>query len=167
LGSTPQALVVGDECNLDISIEASQEEPSEDANTLLGHSSTATSSLQRARYRKKHFDKLYTDSKAATQPLMTDPKKVYTFEFLQHLLSFDDFSIELGSLLGSVPLQTILNGQPLQIMASHQHPIPRQKANEHNHVMQNRLWSFDIWHEILIPDALRLDAESATATSMA
>lgn len=133
-------------------MEINHEEPTDSASTLMGNSSTATSSLQRARHRKKLFDKLYVDQGAPSSKLMTDPTKVYTFEFLQHLLSFDDFSIELGSILGSIPLQNILNGQPLQIMASHKHPVP----NEPNAV-QNRLWCFDIWHEMLIPDAIRLE----------
>lgn len=159
LGSTPQSLIVKDDsCKRDVSMEIAQEEPRDDAFTLIGHASTAASSMQRARYRKKHFDKLYSES---SQSLMTDPNKVYTFEFLQHLLSFDDFSIELGSMVGSVPLRNILNGQPLQIMASHRHPVP----NEPN-AIQNRFWCFDIWHEMLIPDAKeseRLEGEEEEA----
>jgi hypothetical protein len=158
LGSTPQALIVSDDVgHLDCSIEASQEEPKDNASTLLGHASSASSSLQRARYRKKHFDKMYSDN--TTPGLMTDPQKVYTFEFLQHLLSFDDFSIELGSLVGSVPLPNILNGQPLQIMASHKHPIPNAASSDDMTLPQNRLWSFDIWHEQLVADALRWDSD--------
>jgi Protein of unknown function (DUF1769) len=156
LGSTPQALIVRDDVGQsDCTIEASQEEPKDRASTLLGHASSASSSLQRARYRKKHFDKMYSDN--TTPSLMTDPRKVYTFEFLQHLLSFDDFSIELGSLVGSVPLPNILNGQPLQIMASHKHPIPKSASSDEMVLPQNRLWSFDIWHEKLVADALRWD----------
>lgn len=146
LGSTPQSLTVKDDSKLDSSMEVCQEEPREGKFTLIGHASTASSSMQRARYRKKHFDKQYAEN---SHSLMTDPNKVYTFEFLQHLLSFDDFSIELGSFIGAVPLQNILNGQPLQIMASHKHPVPI----EPNAGQNNRLWCFDIWHEMLIPDA--------------
>jgi Protein of unknown function (DUF1769) len=161
LGSTPQALVISDlDCT---SIEASQEEPKDGASTLLGHASSASSSLQRARYRKKHFDKMYSDN--TTPSLMTEPQKVYTFEFLQHLLSFDDFSIELGSLVGSVPLPNILNGQPLQIMASRKHPIPKATSSDDKALPQNRLWSFDIWHEQLVADALQWDNDQQLSVS--
>ena len=46
--------------------------------------------------------------------------------------------MELGSMLGSVDLKDLLDGQPLQIMAAHG---------------DQRLWSFDIWHEKLWADA--------------
>jgi hypothetical protein len=222
LGSTPQSLIVHDvdttindedddnnkdtnnssnhpvplqirRMKCDISMEIPQEEPRIDQNTLIGHASTASSSMQRARYRKKHFDKMYSEAQHHNQHshnhhhhrsnsnmskssndesssvLYTDMNKVYTFEFLQHLLSFDDFTIELGSIVGSVPLQSVLNGQPLQIMSSYQRPVPLQQQqstgtesgsdNNNNNasvsssMLQNRFWCFDIWHEMLYADA--------------
>jgi Protein of unknown function (DUF1769) len=203
LGSTPQSLIVDDmesnDTNHDISLtdrmkcdvtmEVPQEEPRVDTNTLMGHASNASSSMQRARYRKKHFDKMYSEahhhsassskslSTDATS-LYTDPTKIYTFEFLQHLLSFDDFTIELGSIVGSVHLQTVLNGQPLQIMSSYQNPISLSSAGaapKGSHrastkpsstsdrspdaLLQNRFWCFDIWHEMLYADAKAYDEE--------
>jgi Protein of unknown function (DUF1769) len=135
-------------------MEIPQAEPLDDASTLLGHASAATSSMQRARHRKKHFDKLYAQQSQTPQ---TDTSKVYTFEFLQHLLSFDDFSIELGSMVGSVPLKNILNGQPMQIMASYKNPVPIAPPGEAQSALQNRLWCFDIWHEMLISDAVAFE----------
>jgi Protein of unknown function (DUF1769) len=169
LGSTPQSLIVQDVNNddipnVDITMEMPLEEPREHTLALMGNASTATSSMQRARHRKKLFDKLYSSAsgeghhhhghrdKAATTSLETDPNKVHTFEFLQHLLSFDDFSIELGSIVGSVPLQNVLHGQPLQIMASHHRPVPLSDVRASG-ALQNRFWCFDIWHEMLIADA--------------
>ena len=205
LGSTPQSLIAHDmeleddtdkmsytdRMKCDVTMEVAQEEPRVDTNTLIGHASNASSSMQRARYRKKHFDKMYADahhhqhhnsSSKSLQPegtsLQTDPTKIYTFEFLQHLLSFDDFTIELGSIVGSIPLQNILHGQPLQIMSSYQKPIPLSSAgtttqesgtrsatsassvldsNESNRLLQNRFWCFDIWHEMLYADAKAYD----------
>ncbi len=204
LGSTPQSLIVDDmeddtdkmsytdRMKCDVTMEVSQDEPKVDTNTLIGHASNASSSMQRARYRKKHFDKMYADaahhqhynsSSKSLQPegksLYTDPTKIYTFEFLQHLLSFDDFTIELGSIVGSIPLQNILHGQPLQIMSSYQKPIPLSSAgattqesgtrattgkassisdsNHSNRLLQNRFWCFDIWHEMLYADAKAYD----------
>ena len=151
LGSTPQSLSVLDnrdqESKTDAHMEMPLEEPLDCELTLLGKASTAASSMQRARFRKKHFDKIFAS--ACLEPV-TDPNKVYTFEFLQHLLSFDDFEIQLGSIMGTIELKSILDGQPLQIMASYKHPNPNQANAVHN-----RLWSFDIWHEMLIPDATR------------
>jgi hypothetical protein len=133
LGSTPQVLAVH---NPDESydIETTQEEPTTGSHCLLGDASPAPSSLQRARRRKKSFDKLY--AQRASEPRV-DPSKVYTFEFLQHLFNFQDFTIELGSMLGSVPLAPMLNGQALPIMAC-------------NKDVDRRLWSFDVWHESLV-----------------
>ena len=115
-------------------MEGMQEEPTKKQHTLLGEVSTASSSLQRAKLRKKQFDKLYAHQ--STTP-KTDPSKVYTFEFLQHLFDFQEFSIELGSMLGSVPLAPILDGQALPNMASYAD-------------YDQRLWSFDVWHESLV-----------------
>jgi hypothetical protein len=201
LGSTPQSLIVHDnndseddiaaQMQCDITMEIPQEEPREDQYTLIGQASAASSSMQRARHRKKQFDKLYSEhqqnsssgaNKSSTNTdhgLVTNPNKVYTFEFLQHLLSFDDFSIELGSILGSVPLQHILHGQPLQIMASHQRPVPlsdillaeTSKNNNRNttgsspSLLQNRFWCFDIWHEMLIADAKAYEESQRSTTT--
>lgn len=131
----------------DTHMEIPLEEPLTCEHTLLGKASRHTSTMQRARFRKKNFDKLFAHRERTP---VTDPNKVYTFEFLQHLLSFDDFEIQLGSIMGTIPLKNILDGQPLQIMASHKHPNPNQPNAVHN-----RLWCFDIWHEMLIPDAKR------------
>jgi len=149
LGSTPQSLSVLDvddkTSKTDAHMENPLEEPTDASQTLLGKASTASSTMQRARYRKKKFDHVF--SLRAQEP-MTDPNKVYTFEFLQHLLSFDDFEVHLGSIMGTLQLKDILDGQPMQIMASHRHPSPNQPNAVHN-----RLWCFDIWHEMLIADA--------------
>jgi hypothetical protein len=134
LGSTPQSISVDcygdDESHMNM-LDEKREEPVESHRTLLGESYSAPTSLQRAKLRKKAFDKLYVQQ---NKSLLTDPSKVYTFEFLQHLFNFQDFSIELGSMLGSVELEEILDGQPLQIMAAHG---------------DTAVWSFDVWHECL------------------
>lgn len=133
LGSTPQVLRVQDPDEA-YDLEEMQEEPAKKEQTLMGMATQAPSSLQRARARKKAFDKLYAHS---STDLKTDPSKVYTFEFLQHLFNFKEFSVELGSMLGSVPLAPMLDGQALPIMATHSDS-------------DRRLWSFDVWHESLV-----------------
>ena len=138
LGSTPQVIRVdAEETDL---LEDNREEPTAANITLLGESSLATSSLQRARARKKAFDRLY--ARESKEP-KADPSKIYSFEFLQHLFNFQEFSMEFGSMLGSVELEDILDGQPLQFMASHG-DVP--------------LWSFDIWHECLWEKAKKHNA---------
>ena len=109
--------------------------------SILGIAGTEEhTSLQRSKTRKKAFDKLYAGK---SQGPKTDPSKVYTFEFLQHMVNFQDFSLELGSVLGSVKLAEMLDGQPLPIMASH--------GDQH-------LWSFDVWNECLWKQAAKHDA---------
>lgn len=141
LGSTPQSITV-DDGEL-TSLEGAHDEPEDGKRSLLGVTATSgQTTMQRARVRKKAFDKLFVHQ--SKEP-MTDPSKVYTFEFLQHLFNFQDFSIELGSMLGSVHLQDILDGQPLQVMATHE---------------EERLWSFDLWHESLLDKARQSEAQS-------
>mmetsp|Transcript_24216 Transcript_24216/g.55557 ORF Transcript_24216/g.55557 Transcript_24216/m.55557 type:complete len:239 (-) Transcript_24216:27-743(-) len=141
LGSTPQVLRVQEEHETG-NIEDMQFEPTDNRQTLLGESLDATGSLQRARHRKKQFDKLFTQK--SLTPL-TEPNKVYSFEFLQHLFNFNEFSIELGSMFGSIQLKEVLDGQPMQIMASYG---------------EKRLWSFDIWHTSLLEDSRKHDGLS-------
>lgn len=129
LGSTPQSLSV--EGEVVDTMDGLREEPKKGNKTLLGDASLAESSLQRAKFRKRNFDKLFVQGSLEPK---TDPSKIYTFEFLQHLFDFEEFSIELGSMLGSIHLEEILDGQPLQVMATHG---------------DKPLWSFDIWHECL------------------
>jgi hypothetical protein len=138
LGSTPQSIAVDPE-EEDL-LDGAREEPTDASRTLLGERSLATSSLQRAKSRKKAFDKLFVHK--STEP-KTDISKTYTFEFLQHLFNFQDFSMELGSMLGNLQLEEILNGQPLQVMASHG---------------DQPLWSFDVWHECLWEKANQHDS---------
>jgi len=144
LGSTPQMIRV----NGDLDMEPKQEEPSTAEQSILGIASTASTTFGRAKTRKKNFDKLYTDSCSRIPSL--SPSNVYTFEFLQHLVDFTSFSIELGSMLGSIPLKELLDGQPLQIMAMHD-------------ITDEKLWSFDVWHKELIGDAKRHDGNISNA----
>lgn len=69
-----------------------------------------------------------------------DPSKEYTFEFFQHLIHFDDFSVDVG-VLGCHKLGGVLNGQPLKCMAA------RYRIEHLDHL--DFLWAFDFWHESL------------------
>lgn len=136
LGSAPQLLKV----NGNLQMECKQEEPIKIEETLMGVASHAPTTLARAKFRKKAFDKLYVEKSHNTPTLK--PENTYTFEFLQHLLNFTDFTVELGSMLGSIPLKSVLDGQALPIMAC----TPDKK-----------LWSFDVLHEDLMEDTVRHD----------
>ena len=135
LGSTPQSIQVdADPADL---MEDVREEPKSSSKSLLGTTASASSSVQRARARKKAFDRMYVQKDKSCK---TDPTKVYTFEFLQHLFDFQKFSLELGSMVGSVPLVDPLDGQPFSIMAFHGEKV---------------LWAFEIWHESLYEHTAR------------
>lgn len=140
LGSTPQCIVVGDD---QIDIQGVLQEPEASQHTLLGTTS-GQSSMQRARLRKKLWDKRYQDG----SPMPANTSTTYVFEFLQHLFDFHQLQLDLGS-LGSIGLQAILKGQPLSILALHR---------------SSPLWSFDLWHEQLYDDALQYKRESRFPT---
>jgi hypothetical protein len=119
-------------------IDAALKEPTIDQQTLLGVACTDPSSILRARFRKKQLDKLVSSSSGSgntnkQQQLDADPSKIYTFEFLQHMFNFQDFSLEAVGM--TIPLAPVLNGQPLQIMACHG---------------TQSIWGFDLWHENLL-----------------
>jgi hypothetical protein len=143
-GSTPQTIIVQQDGET-LDMEGLHQEPVEAKHTVLGEASGSSSALQRAKSRKKAFDKLFTQK---SKTPLADTNKVYTFEFLQHLFNFQDFTIELGSIMGSVKFQGILEGQPLQIMAMH--------GNQ-------KVWCFDIWHECLLADSKRYDQPKVAA----
>ena len=173
--------VAGDSTAIDLCLDMESptlQEPISAHQTLLGEacpsssnasasSTSSASSMQRARFRKKAFDKLYT---AHSPTPLADPHKVYTFEFLQHLVNFHDFSIELGSVMGNLSLKDMLDGQPLQIMAQWDHgrntrgTTAAESSSSSSAVSKDDLsssmnlmplWSFDIWHQELVPDALK------------
>ena len=91
----------------------------------------------RIKARKKAFDRNFArkDMKAKF-----DPGKEYTFEFFQHLIHFNDFSVDLG-VAGRYKLGGVLNGQPLKCMAARYYTDDVDQLEF--------LWAFDIWHECL------------------
>jgi len=98
----------------------------------------------RIKTRKKAFDKIF--SHRIKTPSF-DVNKEYTFEFFQHLISFDDFCLDFAKPVGKHPMRGMLNGQPLKFMAAHQTIDGEEEAFKW-------LWCFDIWHESLYEDAL-------------
>ena len=94
----------------------------------------------RIKARKKAFDRNF--ARKDMEPKF-DPSKEYTFEFFQHLIHFDDFSVDLG-VAGRHKLGGVLNSQPLKCMAARYHTDDVDQLDF--------LWAFDIWHESLCAD---------------
>lgn len=109
------------------------------------HASTINPTQQR----KCLFDDVYdvhTDSSSQAGNSSTvcfDPNAEYTFEFLQHLIDYNDLSLDLGKIIGKVKLSGGLRGQPARFVSvvkkrRHVKPTPDNL---------DFLWSFDIWHK--------------------
>jgi hypothetical protein len=140
LGSAPRTVVVDSDVTHDGLLGDDRVEPTTPENSLTGVAYPISNPLERARARKRHFDQWFLAKRA--DKCRTDPSKVYTMEFLQHLFDYQKFSIDLGNNFHA-NIQDILDGQPLQLMAAHtkgkDNPLP--------------LWSFEIWNESLLKDA--------------
>eukprot|EP00814_Leptocylindrus_danicus_P010403 CAMPEP_0116034130 /NCGR_PEP_ID=MMETSP0321-20121206/19416_1 /TAXON_ID=163516 /ORGANISM="Leptocylindrus danicus var. danicus, Strain B650" /LENGTH=430 /DNA_ID=CAMNT_0003510367 /DNA_START=332 /DNA_END=1625 /DNA_ORIENTATION=+ len=125
-------------------LEDSVDEPSGTAsilNEIPGHKVNHSKASGRLKERKKVFNELFAKRlKHKTKGPTFSTKKEYRFEFFQHLLLFDDFSLKLPFF--NPKLAGTLNGQPLQFMAGHQ-----KDPSEH---IFKWLWSFEIWHESLL-----------------
>lgn len=150
LGSAPRTIVVEDGktdvkdpegCN----VSKEYEEPTEASTSILGQDNRVDDPLERARARRKLMDQW---ALAQSEYPRSETDKIYTFEFLQHLFDYQNFTIELGSSF-HVKAKDILNGQPLQIMAEH-----HREGQEESMLVNNKLWSFQIWNECLWNDAM-------------
>jgi hypothetical protein len=98
----------------------------------------------RIKTRKRAFDKIFA---ANIKTPTFDTSKEYTFEFFQHLITFDDFCLDFVKPIGKHSLHGILNGQPLKFMAA-------QQTDQEGEEILKWLWCFDLWHENLYEDAV-------------
>jgi hypothetical protein len=119
-------------------------------------SEAESSASGRAKARKKYFDKQFSQGPDDDSCHTFQPGKIYTFEFLQHLVNFDTYTLDVGT---SLNLNETLNGQPLKFMGA---SLDRSTAdggsktsgaNNKPIAKLSNLWSFDIWHEGLLQDA--------------
>lgn len=69
--------------------------------------------------------------------LKYDTDSIYTFDFYQHLLDVDSYSLNVG--FATISIAPSMNGQPIQVMA--------KTRNDGRY-----LWNFQIWHETLLND---------------
>ena len=122
------------------------------------HSSDVT---QRVQQRKAVFDAIYdahidshdkNSSRVNDSPCF-DPDADYTFEFLQHLVDYNDLSLDLGRVIGKVGLGGALRGQPARFVS-----VVKQRRNANPSPDESQLklenldfiWSFDLWHKSLL-----------------
>lgn len=99
-----------------------------------------------AQYRKRTFNNIYDDyvksNSNTVSPHFDDSE--YTFEFLQHLVDYNDLSLD--SPMGKKTLGAGLHGQPVRIIAisnatDEQGGISKAVLND-----ATSLWAFDLWH---------------------
>eukprot|EP00580_Thalassiosira_gravida_P018657 CAMPEP_0201667478 /NCGR_PEP_ID=MMETSP0494-20130426/15175_1 /ASSEMBLY_ACC=CAM_ASM_000839 /TAXON_ID=420259 /ORGANISM="Thalassiosira gravida, Strain GMp14c1" /LENGTH=619 /DNA_ID=CAMNT_0048147471 /DNA_START=62 /DNA_END=1921 /DNA_ORIENTATION=- len=81
-----------------------------------------------------------------------DPKAEYTFEFLQHLIDYNDLSLDLGKVLGKVRVGGALRGQPIRYVAGVKQRNRKATAElcSMNMYDMDCIWSFDLWHKSLV-----------------
>jgi len=164
LGSTPQVMrlkrenAYDDSYQADQTIELSQEEPDDLASSLLAlipdygfEPCKEDTSIARAKVRKKAFDKLYAEK---DKSLVFDTSTEYSFEFLQHLIDFETFGVDLGNMIGTVFLKDMLDGQPLKFLAAKRRDVGGSKRSKGlGDIELDYIWSFDIFHECVYSDA--------------
>jgi hypothetical protein len=172
-----QATSANENENSNVGMERNLEEPCEASKSILSVLPNARQLMQdlnacktvanRVALRKQAFNKHHSNSSSNTnnheagnhttaeQPAF-DTNKEYTFEFFQHLLNLDECSMNmLGT---SHDLSGMLHGQPIKCLAAH---LPSNSKSCKEDLAMNvdmleslrYLWSFDIWHAKLHPDA--------------
>lgn len=120
-------------------------------------------------YRKRAFDAVYDERVESLQSKANqmessransndspcfDPSAEYTFEFLQHLVDYNELSLDLGMALGKMRIGGAMRGQPIRLLAGLRSENNFKKnGNQTNCPLKledlNCLWSFDLWHESL------------------
>lgn len=99
--------------------------------------------------RKKTFDSVCDArvSQLQAHSPCFDTNATYTFEFLQHLIDYNDFSLDFGSIVGKMKLGGALKGQPCRFVAG----VVSRDGMERELTLRDMdcLWSFDLWHESL------------------
>lgn len=82
-------------------------------------------------YKRKH----YLAKPQNAEQYCFNTESVYTFDFYQNLLDVATYSLDLGT--AKIGLTKFLDGQPIQVMS---------KTTDGRY-----LWSFQVWHEDLLP----------------
>jgi len=154
--STPQCIMSKDTASSLQDLEEIFQEPTDETNILHDllqqttdiPSLTTTSSTPPHSYRKKIADG--HNSNNNNNNTFFNVNKEYTFEFLQHLVHYPTFSINIPKTSKSYCLSKLLNGQPLKIMAGFYNDEKEKDVN---------LWDFELWNEAIYDDANRFEKE--------
>ena len=79
-----------------------------------------------------------------------DPDAEYTFEFLQHLIDYNDLSLDLGRVIGKVNMGAAFKGQPVRFISA---AVKQQKGDITELTLNDLdcIWSFDLYHKSLLP----------------
>ena len=120
-------------------------------NELKQYQETMHDNTSSVQIRKKTFDSIY-DARLSHPDQPTphfDTNATYTFEFLQHLIDYNDFSLDFGTIVGKMKLGGALKGQPCRFVAG---IVNRENNEEEGCAVLDGgcLWSFDLWHESLL-----------------
>ena len=134
--------------------------------------STTRSNPHAVTHRKKAFNTAYNHSSGTKRASRNssrrcgyfDPRAEYTFEFLQHLVDYNNLSLDLGGLLGNVKLGGALRGQPVRYVTAVKRggsggggggdKISGGGGASNGKTVEKKddmdiLWAFDLWHESL------------------
>jgi len=167
LCSTAQTIIRHDN-GLSPRLDGLHEEPCIDSNTSLvvdlcglspnKQSNNASNDVQsRKRYSDAVYDKRveYIADCSGHQTSSTSPcfdtDAEYTFEFLQHLVDYNDLSLDLGRVVGKVKLGAVLRGQPVRFISAAVKQRGSSESKELTLKDVDCLWSFDLWHKSLLP----------------
>ncbi|KAL7527858.1 hypothetical protein ACHAXR_002166, partial [Thalassiosira sp. AJA248-18] len=112
--------------------------------------STTNHSQQRKRAFNAAYDARVESLAKSSLPINDSPyfdtESEYTFEFLQHLVDYNDLSLDLGKILGKVSLGGALRGQPVRLLSA---VVKQSTKNEIGPGVNMKdldcLWSFDLW----------------------
>ncbi len=114
-----------------------------------------TTSMNSVQYRKSAFDAIYDahiSSTADASPCF-DQDAEYTFEFLQHLIDYNDLSLDCGKVIGKIKLGGALRGQPVRLVSVVKRGIKNSLPGDSINMDKfDCLWSFDLWQKSLLPN---------------
>eukprot|EP00574_Skeletonema_japonicum_P005690 CAMPEP_0201729094 /NCGR_PEP_ID=MMETSP0593-20130828/17971_1 /ASSEMBLY_ACC=CAM_ASM_000672 /TAXON_ID=267983 /ORGANISM="Skeletonema japonicum, Strain CCMP2506" /LENGTH=506 /DNA_ID=CAMNT_0048221379 /DNA_START=32 /DNA_END=1552 /DNA_ORIENTATION=+ len=134
-----------------VHLDDPQEEPHPNSTASLvadlKKSGADESDANYAQYRKRTFNNIYDDyvqSNSNVSPHFDDSE--YTFEFLQHLVDYNDLSLDLGRAMGKMTLGAGLRGQPVRIIAVSKPTDEQGGISEAVLNDTTSLWAFDLWH---------------------
>lgn len=151
LCSTAQTIRKKDEREKPVYLDEPHEEPRSDSTTSLvadlKKRGDDENNNNYAQYRKRTFNAIYDEyvqSDSNESPHFDDSE--HTFEFLQHLVDYNDLSLDLGRVMGKIKLGAGLRGQPVRITALSN---PRDENGRIADAVlsdHTSLWAFDLWH---------------------